>query len=160
MTDPLSPARALSAAGALFFDPLGRVLLVEPTYKDHWEIPGGMIEAGEMPREACVREISEELGLVMTPGMLLVADWAPSVRWGAMMLFVFDGGLLSTERERAIVLGADEIASYEFVWPAVLGDRLPARLARRVTNAIAARDAGRTQYLENGEPPWLASGSI
>jgi 8-oxo-dGTP diphosphatase len=37
------------AAGVLFRDAVGRVLLVKPTYKDGWEIPGGYVEVGESP---------------------------------------------------------------------------------------------------------------
>jgi hypothetical protein len=29
------------SAGVLFFDEAGRLLIVEPTYKPNWEIPGG-----------------------------------------------------------------------------------------------------------------------
>ena len=32
------------SAGALFRDAAGRILVVEPTYKDSWEIPGGIVE--------------------------------------------------------------------------------------------------------------------
>ena len=32
-------------AGALVRDTHGRVLIVEPTYKDRWEVPGGAVEA-------------------------------------------------------------------------------------------------------------------
>jgi 8-oxo-dGTP diphosphatase len=39
------------ASGALFFDTQGRILLVKPTYKDGWEIPGGYVEPGETPVE-------------------------------------------------------------------------------------------------------------
>ncbi|MGW2080623.1 NUDIX domain-containing protein [Streptomyces sp. NPDC001939] len=51
------------AAGALFFDAEGRVLMVEPTYKDYWEIPGGYVETGESPLQAAVREVEEGLGI-------------------------------------------------------------------------------------------------
>jgi hypothetical protein len=36
-------------AGLLITDDVGRVLLVEPTYKSEWEIPGGAVEANESP---------------------------------------------------------------------------------------------------------------
>jgi hypothetical protein len=40
------------AAGALFFDAADRILMVEPTYKDYWDIPGGYVETGESPLHA------------------------------------------------------------------------------------------------------------
>ncbi len=64
-------------AGVLFSDGHGRTLLVEPAYKDYWEIPGGAVEAGESPRAAAAREIEEELALHLRPGRLLVTDWVP-----------------------------------------------------------------------------------
>jgi 8-oxo-dGTP diphosphatase len=45
----------------LFRDAAGRVLLVKPTYKNGWEIPGGYVDAGESPRAAAAREVKEEL---------------------------------------------------------------------------------------------------
>ncbi|MDN5931613.1 MAG: NUDIX hydrolase, partial [Pseudonocardia sp.] len=54
-------ARAETAAGALFVDHDGQVLIVEPTYKRRWEIPGGAVQRGETPRGACERELHEEL---------------------------------------------------------------------------------------------------
>jgi 8-oxo-dGTP diphosphatase len=49
-------------AGVLFTNAAGDPLLVEPTYKDTWEIPGGLVEAGEDPRTCAMREVREELG--------------------------------------------------------------------------------------------------
>lgn len=40
----------------------GNVLLVFNKYKQHWEFPGGAIEACESPRECAVRELMEESG--------------------------------------------------------------------------------------------------
>jgi 8-oxo-dGTP pyrophosphatase MutT (NUDIX family) len=48
-------------ASALFRDEAGRVLLVEPTYKPVWDLPGGAVEAEESPHAACRREVREEL---------------------------------------------------------------------------------------------------
>ncbi len=41
------------------------------TYKDRWEFPGGKIEAGETPQEALVREIREELAVLVEVGDLI-----------------------------------------------------------------------------------------
>lgn len=48
-----SVPRLRAAAGALLRDREGRVLVVHPVYKDEWDIPGGMIEAGESPPTLC-----------------------------------------------------------------------------------------------------------
>jgi hypothetical protein len=49
-------ARKRVAADVLLGDDAGRVLLVNPTYKEHWDLPGGMVEAN---RAAAVRELRE-----------------------------------------------------------------------------------------------------
>jgi 8-oxo-dGTP pyrophosphatase MutT (NUDIX family) len=130
----------------------GRVLLVEPNYKDHWEIPGGIIEVGETPSQACAREIAEELGLVRAPGRLLVVDWAPHPEQGDRVLFVFDGGTVTAAEIAAIRLQPEELDSYVFLPPADAVDRLIPRLRRRVTAALRAREEGRIAYLEHGVP--------
>ena len=42
------PTRRL-AAGALIRNERGEMLLVKPNYKDGWILPGGTVEAGELP---------------------------------------------------------------------------------------------------------------
>ena len=143
---------ATCAAGALLLDERGRLLLVEPTYKPRWEIPGGVVEAGETPSQACARELAEELDLTVQLGRLLVVDWAPHPEQGDRVLFVFDGGVLSAADVEAIRLPADELASYAFVEPGEIGSWLPARLTRRITAALAARADGELRYLEHAVP--------
>jgi ADP-ribose pyrophosphatase YjhB (NUDIX family) len=63
------------AAGALFRDARGRVLLVDPAYKPTMDLPGGAVEAEESPHAACRREVAEELGLDRAPGRVLAVDW-------------------------------------------------------------------------------------
>ncbi|MBB2911717.1 8-oxo-dGTP diphosphatase [Streptosporangium becharense] len=46
----------------------GRLLLVFNRYRQVWELPGGMIDPGETPRLAAVRELHEETGL-RVPGL-------------------------------------------------------------------------------------------
>ena len=52
MTDDYTATlpRKRMAAAVLFFDAADRLLLVEPTYKPTWELPGGTVEADESPR--------------------------------------------------------------------------------------------------------------
>jgi ADP-ribose pyrophosphatase YjhB (NUDIX family) len=51
-----------------------RVLLVKrahPPIQGQWSIPGGVLEVGELVRDAAIREAREETGLVIEPGELL-----------------------------------------------------------------------------------------
>ncbi|MFF0292540.1 NUDIX domain-containing protein [Kitasatospora sp. NPDC004614] len=145
-------ARPRTAAGVLFFDPVGQLLLVKPTYKDGWEIPGGYLRAGETPSAGAAREVAEELGIAPPIGRLLVADWAPHPAEGDKLLFVFDGGILPDAERDAIRVDQLEVSTYEFHPPAHLDALLIPRLARRVHAAVAARAQGATAYLEHGVP--------
>jgi 8-oxo-dGTP pyrophosphatase MutT (NUDIX family) len=150
--DPRDRSRSFVAAGVLFFDEADRILLVQPTYKDHWDIPGGYVETGETPAQAAAREVSEELGIEATVGPLLVADWAPHPDEGDKLLFIFDGGTLTAEQVDAIRLRAEELASYAFRHLPETVTLLIPRLGRRVAAAVEAHHTGRTRYLERGIP--------
>jgi 8-oxo-dGTP pyrophosphatase MutT (NUDIX family) len=146
------PALARAAAGALFFDEGDRVMLVRPTYKPSLDIPGGHVEPGETPYQACVREVGEELGIRPPIGRLLVADWAPHPELGDLILFVFDGDVLGPEARARITFADHELSAYAFYPVDELDDVLIERLARRVKAAAVARDLGETVYLEHGRP--------
>jgi ADP-ribose pyrophosphatase YjhB (NUDIX family) len=145
--------RKRMGSGVLLTDAAGRVLLVEPTYKDHWEVPGGVVEADESPYDAAVRELKEELGLLVTPGRLLVVDWVPP-RPGRTegVMFIYSGGVLGADQERSIVLPADELRSWAWCTEAEADERLSDLLARRVRAAVNAAGQSTTSYLENGTP--------
>ena len=138
-------------AGVLLTDAGGRVLLVEPTYKAYWEIPGGAIEADESPHAAAVRELKEELGLPVQIGRLLVTDWVPprSDRTEGLML-VFDGGVLTEEQAAQIRLPAEELRGWAWCAEAEASERLSELLARRMSAALRARAESSAVYLENG----------
>ncbi|WAU84609.1 NUDIX hydrolase [Streptomyces sp. Qhu-G9] len=141
------------AAGALFFDADGRVLMVVPTYKDYWDIPGGYVETGESPLQAASREVREELGITPTLGRLLAVDWAPSATEGDKVLYLFDGGELAPEAVEEIRPQAEELKRVMFVAPGEIPDRTIPRLARRILAAIDARAASAPVYLEHGQAP-------
>jgi 8-oxo-dGTP diphosphatase len=131
------------AAGALFFDNQGRVLLVHPTYKDTWDIPGGYVERGESPAAACRRELNEELGLDRKPQRLLTVDWAPSDSEGDKLLFLFDCGEIGQDR---ITLDGRELDRWEWVDLARIDQFVIDRIARRIHSTVVN---GAT-YLEHG----------
>ncbi|XVU21157.1 NUDIX domain-containing protein [Actinoplanes sp. CA-054009] len=143
--------RKRMGAGALLTDAAGRMLLVEPTYKPYWEIPGGVVEADESPHAAVTRELEEELGLALKPGRLLVTDWVPprEGRTEGLML-IFDGGILSDEQAALIRVPADELRGWAWSTEREAEQRLSGLLARRIVAAARARAAGTAVYLEDG----------
>ena len=75
-------------------DPEERVLLCQLTYKQDWDLPGGVVEVGESPRIAVGGRSTEELGLAIEPGGLLLTDWLPPWGgWDDAVCLVFDGGV-------------------------------------------------------------------
>jgi 8-oxo-dGTP diphosphatase len=144
------PRKRMGSA-VLLRDAGDRILLVEPTYKDYWELPGGAVDADESPYDAAVRELKEELGLSVTPGRLLVVDWVPP-RAGRTegVMFVYDGGVLDPATALEIHLPAEELRSWAWSTPAEAPQRLNALLARRAVAALEALSGGGTVYLENG----------
>lgn len=151
MPDETPPmARPRVAAGMLFRDTDDRLLLVKPTYKEGWDIPGGYVEPDETPAQAAAREVSEELGLQRSVGRLLVVDWAPHPQEGDKLLFVFDGGVLSPGCASSLVLPENELEKAEF-WPAqALPAQTPMRLVQRLCLASQALSNADTIYAENG----------
>jgi 8-oxo-dGTP pyrophosphatase MutT (NUDIX family) len=139
-----------AAAGALFLDDHGRVMVVYPTYKQTAELPGGSLERDESPLSACERELKEELGFVPLVGDLLCVDWVPPrPPWDGGLMFLFDGGVLSQRQIDDIRLPPDELDRFEFVPADVLEKVLVPRLARRVLACLPMRGRGGV-YLENG----------
>ncbi|GII82856.1 NUDIX hydrolase [Sphaerisporangium siamense] len=146
-----SVPRLRAAAGALLRDHEGRVLVVHPVYKDDWDIPGGIVEAGESPVSALLRELQEELGIAPLVGGLACVDWVPPAPpWDAGLMFVFNAGVLTDSQIATLRLQPEELDEYAFVRPADLDKLLLPGLARRMNAAISAADAGRTAYLEDG----------
>jgi ADP-ribose pyrophosphatase YjhB (NUDIX family) len=67
------PETPLVGVGAIIIEN-SRVLLVKrahPPLQAQWSIPGGVLEVGELVREAAIREAREETGLIVEPGDLL-----------------------------------------------------------------------------------------
>ena len=139
-------------SGALITNAADEVLLVKPTYKPGWEIPGGSMDPDEYPRETLRRELVEELGFELVPGSLLVVDFmlARPERPRPSIMYVFDGGVLDKRRQAEIRLPEDELSEYRFTPADELDGMLVGRLLRRVRAALVQRRIGGTADLENG----------
>lgn len=155
MSEARVVARKRVATGALIVDRHGNLLAVKPTYLDRWSIPGGVVEADESPRDGCVREVREELGLDLPIGRLIAVDYTSAdARGDDSLQFLFDGGVLDDAQIASIRLPPEELAAFRFAPRTealeLLGD---GKLARRMPACLAAYDAGRTLYLQDGREP-------
>jgi 8-oxo-dGTP diphosphatase len=157
VSEDAAPLPAIPAsAGALIFDHHGRLLILKPTYKKGWTIPGGVMEAGgETPWRACQREVREETGLPVSRGRLVCVDFRPpkAERPGGLR-FLFDCGAFGPQALAAIVLQAEEISESRLLPRAQALPLLSKPVRRRVRAATRARTvrARTVLYLENGRP--------
>ncbi|MGW2564877.1 NUDIX domain-containing protein [Streptomyces sp. NPDC001537] len=146
--------RILAGAAALFRDAEGRVLLVEPNYREGWALPGGTIESddGETPRQGARRETLEEIGLDRELGRLLTVDWVYKPSWPPLVAYLYDGGVLDEDDLKAIRLQEEELLSWRLVPREELDDYLLGTLGHRVRAAldVLAEGSG-TAELENGQ---------
>ncbi len=142
-------------SGVLFFDEGGQLLILNPTYKDYWTIPGGTVDENESPMQTAIRETKEEIGLDIKNMRFLCVDYTGDDKKGEALQFMFYGGILNPEQVKNIVVPKDEIGEYKF---------------EKIENAAKLFGQGRTLglkmpiclkairdntsfYLENGKMP-------
>ncbi|MFI8265091.1 MULTISPECIES: NUDIX domain-containing protein [unclassified Streptomyces] len=148
MTTSDGRAKATASAAAIVRDEQGRVLIVNPVYKERWNLPGGHIEEGELPTAAARREVREEIGLDLEIGDLLVTAWVTRAE-GSHVFYVFDGPRLSPEQQQAITLQESEIGEIRFCLPEDISTGMIPPFALAVwRKALAAREDKHAAYLE------------
>ncbi|MCG8967712.1 MULTISPECIES: NUDIX hydrolase [Streptomyces] len=148
------PTAETLAAGVLLFDEQDRVLLVDPTYKPGWEFPGGVVEPGEAPARAGMREVAEETGIRLDEvPALLVVDWeAPAPPGYGGLRLLFDGGRLDAAEADRVLLPGPELRDWRFVSEDEAAALLPPVRYERLRWALRARERGAALYLEAGTP--------
>ena len=148
------PTAETVASGVLLFDEQNRVLLVDPTYKAGWEFPGGVVERGEAPARAGMREVAEETGIQLDDvPSLLVVDWEPPAPPGhGGLRLLFDGGRLDGGKARQMLLPGPELRDWRFVTEEEAAALLPSVRYERLRWALRARERGAALYLEAGVP--------
>ena len=107
--------RRVASAAVVVSDGEGNVLVVKASYKQYWGLPGGIIDAGETPRMAAVREVHEETGLAIDSDALrfcMVLDRKSAV--GQTYQFVFEYQA-AAEQLASIVIDRREIIEWALV---------------------------------------------
>lgn len=135
--------------GALFLNDKDKILIVKPSYKDHWSIPGGVVDENESPRQACIREVKEELGLDISEVTFLCVAYVSAISEKIENLqFIFFGGRLSSNQINAIKLPSDEITEYKFVGINEALVLLSEKAGERIRKCLNALKNERGLYLE------------
>ncbi|MEU2725710.1 NUDIX hydrolase [Streptomyces smyrnaeus] len=139
----------------------GDVLLVKPSYREHWQLVGGGVRPNELPPHAALREGAEEIGIAdLEVGDLLVVDHiAANPGSGAVegLNFVFDGGVLPGDAPIILPDPAPgeepELTDWKFVPRTQLTYYCNPVQHRRICEALAAlADPSQRAYLAEGRP--------
>ena len=151
LAENMAPPGIPVSAGALIFDRAGRLLILKPTYKSGWTIPGGVMEAdGETPWDTCRREVLEECAIEVRRGRLACMDFRrPGPGRTGGVRFLFDCGRVGEAALAGIVLQPEEISEYRLAALPDALDLLRRPIRRRVRAATRRR---RLVYLEDGRP--------
>lgn len=130
-----------------------QLLIVNPTYRPDWLLPGGSVDEDESPLEAVRREVKEELGLEIPITRLLCLDYVHREQPKTESLqFIFAGGLLRPEEIAHIVLQESELSEYRFVALEEAASLLHWRIARRVEYCLTVQNTETVIYLEDSQP--------
>ena len=145
--------RKRAIAQMLVTDTGGQVLLCNLTYKQDWDLPGGVVEVNESPHLAVAREVDEELGLRIQAGRLVLTDWLPAWSgWDDAVCLVFDGGTHDPTIAERIVPQAREIRQARFCTLGEVHQLCADFTARRIDSALANLAGGTATYTESGRP--------
>ncbi len=140
-------------AHVLIRDVEGRILLCETQFKPDWELPGGIVEAGEPPRLGALREVQEELGIELGLGRLMIIDWMPPyLGWEDALELIYDGGLIDETDLASLVLQPAEIRQVRLVTLQQAADLVTPLSWRRLVVACSLADTD-SAYLEDGNRP-------
>jgi 8-oxo-dGTP diphosphatase len=140
-------------AHVLLRDAVGRVLLCETQFKADWELPGGIVEPYETPRQGASREVTEELGIELAVGRLLVVDWMPPyLGWDDAIEMIFDGGQVGEDDLAAWSLQPTEIKRVALV-DLDTAAGLVTPLAHRRLVLAASLGPDEMAYTEDGRTP-------
>ena len=130
------------ASGALIQNSVGEILIVKPVYREGWLLPGGVIEAGESPMEACKRECKEELDIDVDVSELLCFEYRKATEGQAETTrFIFACGTALEE----IRLQEGELSDYRLT---------SLKNAMSLVDTLTAR---RLQRIQEGKPVYFES---
>ena len=136
-------------AVVLLFDKAHQLLLIKPTYKGGWSIPGGGVEQDETPKATAIREIKEETGLNLKDVFLICVAYTPKSGIKPETLqFIFYSDELNEVDINTIHLDEKEHSEYRFIDTEEADTFLDERQKRILPYCIEAMKNGKAVYIE------------
>lgn len=103
-------------AVVLIFNQNHQLLIVKPSYKDGWSVPGGGVNIDETPMIAALRETKEEVNLDLENITLVCVEYTTKKGIKPETLqFIFYGGELEESEISKIMLNKNEHSDFRFV---------------------------------------------
>ncbi|MBW4062024.1 NUDIX hydrolase [Candidatus Saccharibacteria bacterium] len=151
-----TPARYLRGtkyvgAGAVIFDPGGKVLLIKNRLRNSWEYPAGGSDGKESPLETCRREVGEEVGLHLAHYRLIAVDFWHKLTPNGNLLFTFAADV-SAEVAATVTPQKLEVSDWRWATRAEAMELIAPRLRPRLVELFDAYDTDKPVYLNTGHP--------
>ncbi|MCX5555378.1 NUDIX hydrolase [Streptomyces sp. NBC_00038] len=150
--------KVLAWSTVLFTDAVGRVLLLQPTYRTDrgWELPGCDVDSdlGENPRQAARRAVREQLGLDVPMGRLLATNWANKTPHPAQVGFTYNGGVLGEADLARIRIDTAEIHQWRLAELSEVASGVAHPLYPRIEACLSALHEATGPLELYGGVPW------
>lgn len=144
--------KKVSSTAVIFFNQKNELLILKPTYREGWQVPGGVLEECESPLEGAQRETKEEIGIesenLSLVGVVHGRQLTETGEKYDVVYFTFFGGILSEEKIKQIVLEEREISEYRFIMLDEALQLLHVGLRERVRLGMEAYRTNKIMYSE------------
>lgn len=138
-------------AGALIFDPDGRMLLIKNRLRNSWEYPAGGAEGNESPYRTCHREVCEEVGLELDHYRLVGIDFWRKLTPNGNIMFTF-ATEVTLDQASGVKTQAFEVSAYRWVSRTDALNLITPDLKSRLVELFIAYDNDKPVYLHAGQP--------
>jgi 8-oxo-dGTP diphosphatase len=121
-----SQPRRMSSGAMMLENERRELLVIKANYKNYWTLPGGIVDYSETPKQAAIRETSEEVGILLDPAKVTFVAVVDRISSDLQTYqFIFKAPVAAGAFE-SIALQASEIDEYAFVSKAqvLAGDRI------------------------------------